>query len=397
MRPHTRAQRSTPERVTTVTLRRNLEGTCMKQFAVIAALAAASASASAQSSVTVFGVIDANVGSVNNGAGSVKSVGNSGNETSRLGFRGIEDLGGGLHAGFWLEGQIFNDTGLGGAPGSANQGMSWQRRSTISLISDTLGEVRLGRDTTPNYTSRQDFDPFTLNGVGSEQNMMILNQPIEGTPQVNATPLGSGSATFPRASNTVEYFLPGNLGGVYGQAMVAAGEGSVNGKYSAGRLGYKTGQLNVSLEAGKASLGPNGLKEINAGASYDFGVVKLMGQYGKYTLDRAAAIGSTVQKNLLIGATAPVGPGTVKVSYNRVQISGADTGVSGLGEGKAHMIAAGYVYDLSKRTALYTSYSRISNDPRTQFTVGGQQNGPSVHGATGRTSSGYEIGIRHRF
>ena len=85
----------------------------MKEFAAIAVLAAASASASAQSSVTVFGVVDANVGSVNNGNGSIKSVGNSGNETSRLGFRGMEDLGGGLHAGFWLEGQLFNDTGAG--------------------------------------------------------------------------------------------------------------------------------------------------------------------------------------------------------------------------------------------------------------------------------------------
>ena len=368
----------------------------MKEFAALAVLAAASATASAQSSVTLFGVIDANVGSVNNGTGSIKSVGNSGNETSRLGFRGIEDLGGGLHAGFWLEGQIFNDTGLGGAPGSANQGMSWQRRSTVSLISDTLGEVRLGRDTTPNYTSRQEFDPFTLNGVGSQQNMMILNQPIQGTPQVNATPLGSGAATFPRASNAVEYFLPGQLGGVYGQAMVAAGEGSVNGKYNAGRLGYKAGSLNVSLEAGKASLGANDLKEVYTGASYDFGVVKLMGQYGRMTLDRVA-LGSAVQKNLLIGATAPVGPGTVKVSYNRVRISGADTGVVGLGQGSARMLAAGYVYDLSKRTALYTTYARISNDPRTEFTVGGQQNGPATNGITGRTSSGYEIGIRHRF
>jgi predicted porin len=368
----------------------------MKQFAAMAALAAASVSASAQSSVTLFGVIDANVGSVNNGAGSVKSVGNSGNETSRLGFRGTEDLGGGLRAGFWLEGQLFNDTGLGGAPGSANQGMSWQRRSTIGLSSDTLGEVRLGRDITPNYASRLDFDPFGLNGVGSHLNTVVLNQPIQGTPQVNGTPLGSGTGTFPRASNAVEYFLPGKLGGVYGQAMMAAGEGGATGKYSAGRLGYKAGQLNASVEYGKASLGVNDLKEIHTGASYDFGVVKVMAQYGKFTLDRSA-IGSSVQKNLLLGATAPLGPGTVKVSYNRVRLSGPDTGVNGLGAGSAHMLAAGYVYDLSNRTALYSTYSRISNDPRTAFTVGGQQNGPSLNGVTGRPSSGYEIGIRHRF
>ena len=368
----------------------------MKEFAAIAVLAAASASAIAQSSVTVFGVLDANVGSVNNGAGSIRSVGNSGNETSRLGFRGSEDLGGGLHAGFWLEGQLFNDTGLGGAPGSASQGMSWQRRSTVSLTSDTLGELRLGRDTTPGYVTLQEFDPFTLNGVGSHLNMMILNQPIQGTPQVNASPLGSGSVTFTRASNSVEYFLPGHLGGVYGQAMAAAGEGSVAGKYQGGRLGYKTNVLNVALEVGRARIGLNDLNEVIAGASYDFGVVKLMGQYDKMSFDRVA-MGPSVQKNLLVGATAPVAGGTMKVSYNKVQIGGSDTGVSGLGQGSAHMLAAGYVYDLSRRTALYTTYSRIANDSGTQFTVGGQQNGPAMYGVTGKTSSGYEIGIRHRF
>jgi predicted porin len=226
--------------------------------------------------------------------------------------------------------------------------------------------------------------------------MVVLNQPIQGTPQVNGTPLGSGVTTFPRASNAVGYFLPGTLGGVYGQVMAAAGEGNVGGKYRAGRLGYRTSSWNIAIEYGNSDLGANDLKEIWAGASYDFGVAKLLGQYGRFTLDRAA-FGSSAQHNLLVGATVPLGLGTVKVSYNRTRISGVDTGVVGLGNGTAHMLAGGYVYDLSKRTALYTTYSRIDNGGLTQFTVGGQQNGPSTNGATGRTSSGYEIGVRHRF
>jgi len=91
----------------------------------------------------------------------------------------------------------------------------------------------------------------------------------------------------------------------------------------------------------------------------------------------------------------------VKVSYSKATIRGAPTGVSGLGTGSARMVALGYVYDLSKRTALYTTAARISNDANTQFTVGGQGNGPSmlVNGQflTGQTSTGYEVGIRHRF
>jgi predicted porin len=124
-----------------------------------------------------------------------------------------------------------------------------------------------------------------------------------------------------------------------------------------------------------------------------------MGQYDKYTYDRVG--GSSTLKDLMVGATVPLGPGTVKVSYNRATIGGQSTGVSGLGNGSARMLALGYVYDLSKRTAIYTTAARISNSAGTQFTVGGQGNGPSmlVNGQflAGQTSTGYEVGIRHRF
>jgi predicted porin len=367
----------------------------MKKYAALAVLAAGTATASAQSSVTIFGVLDAGASVVKNGAaGSVKSLETSGNETSRLGFRGIEDLGGGLRAGFEFQGQLFNDTGN-------LSGMNWQRRSTVSLMSDSLGELRLGRDYNPTYWNRVDFDPFGNNGVGNMLNMMSLSNPIQTQNQtaafpgaVNTTPLGSGATTLVRTSNSVGYFLPGDLGGVYGQAMVGAGEGVVGNKYAGGRLGYKLGALNVAASYGKTTLGVDDLKSVNAGASYDFGMVKLMGMVDRETFDRSA-VGQAVQKNLLIGATAPLGPGAVRVSYNRAQISGVGTGVTGLGNGSAHMLAAGYVYDLSKRTALYTSASRISNDAGVQFTVG--PNGPSMNGLTGQTSTGYEFGIRHRF
>ncbi|MDB5947879.1 MAG: porin [Ramlibacter sp.] len=376
----------------------------MKKFSTLALLAAVSAAASAQSSVTLFGVVDANVGVIRNGAaGSSRYVGSSGNESSRLGVRGVEELGGGLRAGFWLEGELFPDTGN-------MKGMDWSRRSTVSLMSDKLGELRLGRDYVPNYWTRADFDPFGQNGIGSQGNMLVLNQPIQTSNQtaafpgaVNATPLGSGAPTYKRSSNAVGYFLPADLGGVYGQAMVAPSEGATGlGSYVSGRLGYRAGPLNVAGSYGRTALtspGARDLKELDLGAWYDFGMVKLMGQYDKYTYDQFA--GSTALKDLMVGATVPLGRGTVKVSYNRVSIGGQPTGVSGLGSGSARMLALGYVYDLSKRTALYTTVARISNGAGTQFTVGGQANGPSmlVNGQflTGQTSTGYEVGIRHRF
>ena len=76
----------------------------MKKSLIALAVLAASGAAMAQSSVTLFGIIDTNVGYVDNtnAAGDSKyGIGTSGNATSRLGFRGVEDLGGGLKAGFW--------------------------------------------------------------------------------------------------------------------------------------------------------------------------------------------------------------------------------------------------------------------------------------------------------
>jgi predicted porin len=376
----------------------------MKRLSALAVLAAASASAGAQSSVTLFGVVDVNVGTISNGAaGRSRFVGDSGNESSRLGLRGTEDLGGGLRANFWLEGELFPDTGQ-------LKGLDFARRSTVSLLSDSLGEIRLGRDNIPNYLTRIDFDPFGQNGVGSQANMIVLNQPIEVGNQiaafpgaVNMTPLGSGAPTYKRSSNSVGYLLPANLDGLYGQAMVAPGESTPGlGTYVSGRLGYKAGNWNLAGAYGRTSLnspGSTALKDLTAGASYDFGVAKLSGLFQQYTWDHADS--SSSLKDWMVGVAAPLGSGTLKLSYNRANIRGTPTGVVGLGDGHANMFAVGYVYDMSKRTALYATASHISNSAGTQFTVGGQGTGPSmlVNGQflSGQSSTGFELGIRHRF
>ena len=85
----------------------------MKKSLVALAVLAAAGAASAQSSVTLFGIVDASVGHISgsNGGASRTYMGNSGLNSSRLGFRGVEDLGGGLAASFWLEGALGNDDG----------------------------------------------------------------------------------------------------------------------------------------------------------------------------------------------------------------------------------------------------------------------------------------------
>jgi predicted porin len=217
------------------------------------------------------------------------------------------------------------------------------------------------------------------------------------------TPLGSGAPTYKRSSNSVGYLLPATLGGFYGQVMVAPGEQTAGlGTYASGRVGYKAGSWNLAGAYGRTRLttpGSTALKDFTAGASYDFGLVKLSGLFQQYTWDHAAS--STSLKDWMIGLAAPLGSGTLKLSYNHANLRGAATGVVGLGDGRANMFAVGYVYDLSKRTALYTTASHISNSTGTQFTVGGQGTGPSMlvngHFLSGQSSTGFEVGVRHRF
>src|SRR5437867_13122615 len=114
----------------------------MKKSLIAIAAVAAAGCASAQSSVTVFGVVDVGVAHLSGDGVSKTGVSTGGANISRWGFRGTEDLGGGLAASFWLEAGLDVDTGSGKGAGG---GLSFNRRSTVSL-SGSIGEVRLGRD-----------------------------------------------------------------------------------------------------------------------------------------------------------------------------------------------------------------------------------------------------------
>jgi len=131
----------------------------MKKLATMAAAVAAAASASAQSSVTLFGVIDVGARYTDNAGETAKSLSSSGLSSNRWGVRGVEDLGDGFKANFWIEAGIRPDTGS-----SADTTRIFDRRSTVGL-SWGFGELRVGRDRVSTYTTIQDFDAFTDNGV----------------------------------------------------------------------------------------------------------------------------------------------------------------------------------------------------------------------------------------
>ena len=346
----------------------------MKKFAVLAVFAAVSVTAQAQSAVTLFGTLDVNARYVKNGANSLKSLSTDGATTSRFGVRGVEDLGDGLQAGFWLE------SGVGADQGSAGDTTRfWNRRSTVSILGH-FGEVRLGRDTVPTYLGASDYDAFGTAGVAT------------GDKFITTQTLGAASVdTFKRADNQISYFTPNSLGGFYGRASVAAGEGTAGKKYIGGRAGYVKGPLDVSLSYGQTTVAPaatgnDKYKMFALGASYDFSVVKLSGYYTQ-TKFAAQKLGV-----FNLGAQVPVSQaGVVRVSY--VNANASTSGANNTNDG--HQFAVGYLHNLSKRTALYATVAKVSNSTGAMYNVVSSSTAPTL--TAGQSSTGYEFGVRHSF
>jgi predicted porin len=370
--------------------------------------------------------------------GSVKisrtALANSGYNSSRLGFRGTEDLGGGLAASFWLEAPITNDDGATGVS-------TFARRSTVSL-SGGFGEVRLGRDYTPTFWNDTVFDPFGTNGVGTN-----LISTANGVSASGAPGGFGGNTNSTRASNSIGYFLPPNLGGFYGQVQYAfhendnydsgsftpsTGTGFVlnaktglieqasaaksrAGRYFGGRFGYANGPVDVAIAYGSSTTGDNyyagstdAVKTLNIGASYDFGSVKLFGEVSRVKSTRdfdgnfasqPTNVPDVDLNGYLLGVTVPVGAGLIRASYSTVKYdlnTVANPFAAPVRDPKANKLALGYVHNLSKRTALYATVARVSDKNGAALSVGGPAFSTNAT-FTPKTSTGYDFGIRHAF
>ena len=353
-----------------------------KSLLALAVLGAYAGVASAQSSVTLYGTLDmAGTYVKNEGQSRRLSLATNGINSSQLGFRGVEDLGGGLKAGFNLLADLAGiDSGNVGS-------RFFGRRSTVSLFSNA-GELRLGRDYTPTFWNQTIFDAFGTNGLGSTLN---VRQAYAGT----------------RQDNTIGYFLPSNIGGVYGQLMVGAAEGGSSGdraaRYLGGRVGFAAGPFDVAFAysqerfaVGANISGTTGVGQVlpiaggdkqktwNIGGSWDFGVAKLYGFYNRNTW------GVRKQNVYDISVGVPLGQGELRGVYAHADASGGGTDAN-----DANLYSIEYVYNLSKRTAIYCTAAQIKNKGAAAFSV---LPGTAVASdLAGGKSTGLNLGIRHSF
>ncbi len=328
-------------------------------FAVLGAFAGV---ASAQTNVTIYGVADAGISRTDNGVANNTSLDSGIQSGSRLGFKGVEDLGGGLSAIFTLENGFSIDNGALG------QGGRLFGRQAFVGVNGGFGAVKLGRQYNPIRSAVENVDPFGLGLAGNAST--VFN--VYGD----------------RADNTINYSLP-KLGGFSGQLAYSLGE--VAGSNSTGRqigasAGYAVGPINVLLAYHKQNLATGAVatgdsKTTLLGGTYDFGIVKAHLAYAWNKGHVATGLTSIDSKDLLAGVSAPVGAGTILASYIRRNddlVGNRDT----------NLWAIGYTHNVSKRTNLYTSYGKFKNDGLA--TLGGAA-------AAGQDPSVFNVGIRHKF
>jgi len=340
--------------------------------------------------VSIFGTVDVAVAHINGSGNSTTGLSTGGANISRVGLRGTttDELDYGLKASFWLEAGIDVDTGNGKAVGS--NALQFNRRATVSLSGD-FGEIRLGRDDSATFLSTLIFDPFLTNGVGGTMSFAML-----GAPSV----VNTGGAPI-QISNAVSYFLPPNIGGLYGQIQAAAGESTSTppaprppkrqGDYYGLRLGWKGGEFNSAIAAGRllGSTEKDDLDIANVALAYNFGWIRPIALWSMEERGTAKITASQ------LGMTAPLREkGVLKASvgyYNAANITAPGRNADW------NKISLGYAHNVSKILQLYGSVSFLENDSTGTRDMGIQGlNFPISQNAMppGGHAYGIETGIR---
>jgi predicted porin len=343
-------------------------------------------SSMAQSNVTIYGVMDGALTYSNEGKGGLFRQQSGGYQGSRLGFRGVEDLGGGFKAIFLMEGGLNLDDGTQG------QGRAWGRQVYVGL-SNAWGTLSLGRQYTPYYYSELTQDAFIWGNVGG---IPALTKTTNGT----AASLLQAYNGQTRDNNSINI----QTAPIYNwtlRALYALGETSgsaANEQYGVSAI-YLNGPASFGMGygRGKDSFGRGYQTVANVGGSYDFGPVQA---FAGFTLDRngwmtsATATRPTDEYRLFnLGARYKVTPLLTAIGQV-VRIQDKSQGLTVNRD--ATSLAVGLEYNFSRRTLLYTSVGTVGNRNGSGYSMGmGTTLGGPVVGNARSKSAG--IGIRHSF
>ncbi len=322
--------------------------------------AAFAQSSTPASNISIYGIVDLGL-NFEKGTNSRTSLYSGNQSGSRLGFKGNEDLGGGLSAIFQLENGFNADAGT-----LAQGNRVFGRRATVGL-SGEFGELNLGRRNTPYYNAIDGVDPMNVGFAGNASNL------IEKTGSL-------ADLSGVRMENSVFYTSPLLVNSL--KAEIAWGIGEVPGNNTANRqfggsLLYTQNEFTLGLahHNAKDALGEASRKNTMLTGKYAIPLLTVSLAYAQNRKDD-----SYKSDDVLLGLSVPLQDGhKLMASYIRKDDKTALNA-------DAKQIALAYTYDFSKRTNFYASYAKINNDS----------------GANYKTNSTFgdreaNFGIRHKF
>ena len=374
-----------------------------KTLIALAVLGAAAGVAHAQSNVTIYGIVD---------TGFIKKSGHDvemgENVNNRLGFRGVEDLGGGMKATFELERRFDLNNG------EAKNDKDWDGAANVGLKGDSWGAVRLGRVNELTTETIRKFDPFYQYGVGAMLEGNQRSPRIDNTIRYDS-PNWSGfhfGATYSLGDNTDPDSATGDI-----VTSKKNGSGYDNDGYGI-MLGYDNGPL--ALVGNWSRLADSRDSSVwNLGAAYRFGPAKVellyqqtkdkgwangersnwndnSSAFGKWVAaeyngenlvgENGINIDSITEKQWLLGLEWKLGPGRLNASAQWMEVE-ANGGMH-ISDKDIYKYAIGYTYDLSKRTAIYGNVAYTDYD---------DEDVARLYGDTDDGTYGVQVGITHKF
>ena len=356
----------------------------------------------AQSTVTLYGNVDAYLSYMHSSSGAtLRAVSDGAVQRSRIGFKGVESISNDLSVKFTLESGLSSDTGAT-AEASSGSGRFFDRQAWLGLASGTYGELRLGRQNTAIFTHGNNVD-YTARTLGS----MVNNF---GVPA--------------RLDNDIAWLSPA-WNGLSGELHYAPGESTLSSNsqavYQYG-VEYNSGPFKANYAGLRAHPPANGtVKKIigydNINLVYDYGNGKLYAAFVRSNNITSTANGNTAGN--LLGGTGSLPSTSMSATdaaryYNIWQLSGdyrvtaqwrvgalwgkiVDTSNSGR---NAQGGSVGTYFDWTKRTTIYALAETMHNDTNAGFRpFGSAAVTPNFAGSdvNGQTISGVQVGVLHRF
>jgi predicted porin len=350
----------------------------------------------AQSSVTIYGVLDVYTGYQNTTVGgkntSLTAMGNNGSMTSRLGFKGSEDLGGGYRATFNLENGFDPSTGA-----TQNSYRLFDRQSWVGL-GGGFGEVRAGRQNSPMFYYSGNMDAFGAATYGSAYNN-FANWIARVDNDISYI-----SPKFANSTLELHYSL-----GEKTDSLAANSVYQMGIQTQQGPVYFATAYVNANNSTNTVNV-----KQFMAGGNYDYGSGKVY--LGFFRTNAVISSSTATALTNPAGKYDPTGSvvGTTAGNYHNTYSLSADyrfTPSLTVGAGGGYIKDSSSLnnnakqfslianYDLSKRTRVYTVLSRLIN----QHTAAYKMTGASFTGSqslspqAGANETGFQVGIRHTF